>query len=107
MVPVIWSAPLLPLAPPCLSFISAVDLPPAMESVETDQPAPNFASVVPSSKLLMRPDSEPAGAGAPRGSGFRVFSFAAAARDALWALSAHVFPTARPSADTCEVLGWS
>src|SRR5215213_1360209 len=49
------------IVPPITSEPSAtdnatVDLPPAMESVDSIQPAPNFEVIVPSSKLLISPD---------------------------------------------------
>src|SRR5579872_7382304 len=65
--PVMCSAFLLPSAPPATTSILATDFPPAMASVDSDQPAPNFACGAPScSKSLIQPDSEPAGGGAVR-----------------------------------------
>src|SRR5215510_10667334 len=60
--PVINNDPRLPCAPSGATFISALDLPPATASVETDQPEPNFVETFSSSKSLTDPDSEPAGA---------------------------------------------
>src|ERR1035441_2409044 len=56
---------LLPSAPPGTTSIFADDLPPAIWSVETIQPAPNLDCGAPScSKSLIQPDSDPFG-GAP------------------------------------------
>src|SRR5262245_22406897 len=61
--PVINNDLRLPCAPSGATFISALDLPPAIASVETDQPEPNFEETFSSSKSLTSPDSDPAGAG--------------------------------------------
>src|SRR6185503_18110088 len=53
ILPETRSACLLLPAPPATGFISAVDLPPRIESVEMFQPAPNFAVGWPSSKSLI------------------------------------------------------
>src|SRR5215472_7792180 len=94
-MPEIWSAPLLPSAPPATHLISAVDLPPAVESVETDQPDPNFAVVVPSSKLLTKPDSDPVGEGDALAIAISCFSFSTAARASARRVPTPVFQTAR------------
>jgi hypothetical protein len=47
-----------------MTFISAVDWPPATASVEMIQPNPDLALIFPSSKSLMRPAPELAAAGA-------------------------------------------
>src|SRR5258708_14618486 len=73
--PVICKALWLPSAPPLTTFISAVDLPPRKLSVEIVQPKPNFEEGLPSSKSLIQPDSDPAGAGAVLSASAARFSF--------------------------------
>src|SRR5262249_37925160 len=66
MVPVAFSACREPSAPPSTTVASALDLPPMKASVETIQPAPKAVLVAAfsPSKSLIRPASEPGGAGA-------------------------------------------
>src|SRR5262249_44280162 len=62
-VPLIWSAPFEPSAPPGTSRKLALDLPPMRLSVETDQPLPHADSCVSPAKAVTSPVSEPVGAG--------------------------------------------
>jgi hypothetical protein len=84
-----------------MSFTSAVNLPPAMESVEREQPVPNLAFVVPSSKLLIWPDSEPAGAGPSRVAASCSFSLVMTARYPARCLDTGLAGV--PPASFCEV----
>jgi len=50
--------------PPCTLFVTALDVPPMKESVETLHPVPKLAVISDDSKSLTKPDSE-SGGGVP------------------------------------------